>query len=75
MMTFGNIDGSGRQVTMFLHPATDTLPKGVMIVAGCFYGSLDEFCTKATAEEKHDYVTLIRFAAAMVETPATNVVS
>ena len=63
MMTFGNIDGSGRQVTMFLHPATDTLPKGVMIVAGCFYGTVDSFCEKAISENKHTYARIVKAIA------------
>ena len=56
-LTLANVDGSGRQVLMIWH---DT---GVYIEAGCFTGSLEEFCAKAESEGKHRYITVIKAVA------------
>lgn len=45
-LTLANVDGSGR------HAA------GVKVEAGCFVGSLEKFCAKAAAENKHRYAAV-----------------
>lgn len=56
-MTMSNVDGSGRRLQIYVHPA------GILIRAGCFKGSLDEFCAKAAEEGKVRYVKVVRAAA------------
>ena len=51
------MDGSGRKIQVIVH--TD----GILIRAGCFKGSLDEFCDKAMAENKTRYARVVRAAA------------
>jgi len=48
-----NIDGSGRQIKIFIHEDEET------IEAGCFKGTLKEFCAKAKEEDKLRYVRII----------------
>ena len=55
--TMSNIDGTGRRIHIYVHT------KGITIRAGCFLGTLDEFCNKAEAEEKYLYSTTVRAAA------------
>ena len=55
--TMSNIDGTGRRIHIYVHT------KGITIRAGCFLGTLDEFCNKAEDEEKYLYSTTVRAAA------------
>ena len=55
--TMSNIDGTGRRIHIYVHT------KGITIRAGCFLGTLDEFCSKAEDEEKYLYSTTVRAAA------------
>ena len=55
--TMSNIDGTGRRIHIYVHTA------GITIRAGCFLGTLDEFCNKAEDEEKYLYSTTVRAAA------------
>jgi hypothetical protein len=57
LMCMSNVDGSGRKLTVFVHT------KGIKIRAGCFAGSLEEFCAKASAEGKTRYARVVRAAA------------
>ena len=55
--TMSNIDGTARRIHIYVHT------KGITIRAGCFLGTLDEFCNKAEDEEKYLYSTTVRAAA------------
>ena len=55
--TMSNIDGSGRKIHIYVHA------EGITIRAGCFKGTLDEFCEKAADEGKHLYAITVRAAA------------
>ena len=55
--TMSNIDGTGRRIHIYVHT------KGITIRAGCFIGTLDEFCNKAEDEEKYLYSRTVRAAA------------
>ena len=55
--TMSNIDGTGRRIHIYVHTT------GITIRAGCFLGTLDEFCNKAEDEEKYLYSTTVRAAA------------
>ena len=55
--TMSNIDGTGRRIHIYVHT------KGITIRAGCFIGTLDEFCNKSEDEEKYLYSTTVRAAA------------
>ena len=55
--TMSNVDGTGRRIHIYVHT------KGITIRAGCFLGTLDEFCNKAEDEEKYLYSTTVRAAA------------
>ena len=57
-LTLGNVDGSGRQVKVVKYDG------GLLVEAGCFQGTLEEFCTKAAAEGKDRYVRVISAVAA-----------
>ena len=57
LMCLSNVDGTGRQIIVIVH--TD----GIKIRAGCFAGTLEEFCDKATAENKTRYARVVRAAA------------
>ena len=61
LMTMGNVDGTGRQVVIIVHT------EGIKIRAGCFSGSLDEFCAKAESENKITYSKVVRAAAEAFE--------
>lgn len=56
-LTVSNVDGSGRQVKIIRHA------EGILIEAGCFVGTLDEFVAKAIAENKMQYVKIISLIA------------
>ncbi|MDK4529822.1 hypothetical protein [Kingella kingae] len=55
-MTMANVDGSGR-IQIIVHT------KGLLIRAGCFVGTLDEFCAKAESEYKTRYSKVVRAVA------------
>ena len=55
--TMSNVDGTGRRIYIYIHT------KGITIRAGCFKGSLDEFCEKAEEEGKYLYSRTVRAAA------------
>ena len=55
--TMSNVDGTGRRIYIYIHT------KGITIRAGCFKGTLDEFCEKAEDEEKYLYSRTVRAAA------------
>ena len=57
LMCMSNVDGSGRKINVIVHT------EGIKIEAGCFGGSLDEFCAKAESEGKTRYVRVVRAAA------------
>jgi hypothetical protein len=52
-----NVDGSGRKINVIVHT------EGIKIEAGCFGGTLDEFCEKAVSEGKTRYARVVRAAA------------
>jgi len=53
-MTAANIDGSGRQLLLILRP------DGTQHVrAGCFFGTLDEFVSRASAKGKMKYALAV----------------
>ena len=56
-MCLSNVDGSGRQIQVFIHK------EGILIRAGCFKGSLEEFCKKAKDEGKTRYAAVVKAAA------------
>ena len=56
-MNMSNVDGSGRKILIIVHT------EGIKIEAGCFGGTLDEFCDKALSEGKKRYARVVRAAA------------
>ena len=57
LMCMSNVDGSGRQINVIVHT------EGIKVEAGCFVGTLDEFCEKAISEGKTRYARVVRAAA------------
>ena len=57
MFQLQNLDGSGRLVNIIKHK------DGILIRAGCFLGTAEEFCTKAESEDKLDYVKFVKFVS------------
>ena len=55
--TMANVDGTGRRIYIYIHTA------GITIRAGCFKGTLDEFCMQAEDEGKYVYSMTVRGAA------------
>ena len=55
--TMSNVDGTGRKIHIYAHT------KGITIRAGCFIGTLDEFCKKSEDEGKTLYAVTVRAAA------------
>ncbi len=55
--TMSNVGGTGRRIYIYVHT------KGITVRAGCFKGSLDEFCEKAEDEGKYLYSRTVRAAA------------
>ncbi len=53
MIQIQNLDGSNRQVNIIKHE------EGMLIRAGCFIGTPEEFCAKAEAEGKATYVAVV----------------
>lgn len=62
LMCLSNLDGSGRQVQILVHAG------GVHVLAGCFRGSLGDFCEKARAEGKTRYASVVFAAAKALQT-------
>lgn len=56
-LTLANVDGSQRNIVMIRSGNT------VYVSAGCFFGTVDEFCKKATVEHKQMYVYVIKGVA------------
>ena len=52
-MLSANIDGSGRQIKIF------SAGKIVMVEAGCFWGTAEEFCNRAKNEGKNIYANIV----------------
>ena len=52
-LTLANVDGSGRQIKVVKHA------EGVRVEAGCFQGTLEDFCTQAASEGKDRYVRVV----------------
>ena len=57
LMNMSNVDGSGRKILIVIHT------HGIIVRAGCFVGSLDEFCEKALSEGKMRYARVVKAAA------------
>ena len=57
-LTLANVDGTGRQIKVVKHA------KGVRVEAGCFQGTLEDFCIQAASEGKDRYVRVISAVAA-----------
>ena len=55
--TMSNVDGTGRRIHIYVHT------EGITVRAGCFIGTLDEFCMKAEDEGKYLYSVTVRAAA------------
>ena len=55
LLTVANLDGSGRQVLLIKHKG------GILVRAGCFVGTPEEFCSKAEVEGKLLYVDIVKF--------------
>ena len=55
--TMANVDGTGRRIHVYVHT------EGITIRAGCFKGTLNEFCMKAEDEGKTLYARTVRAAA------------
>ena len=55
--TMANVDGTGRRIYIYVHTA------GITIRAGCFKGTLNEFCMQADDEGKTLYARTVRAAA------------
>ena len=55
--TMSNVDGTGRRIYIYVHT------KGITVRAGCFKGTLDEFCEQAEDEGKYLYSRTVRAAA------------
>lgn len=52
-----NVDGTGRRIYIYVHT------KGITVRAGCFKGTLEEFCEQAEDEGKYLYSRTVRAAA------------
>ena len=57
LMNMSNVDGSGGKILIVIHT------HGIIVRAGCFVGSLDEFCEKALSEGKRRYSRVVKAAA------------
>ena len=55
--SMSNIDGTGRRINVYVHT------EGITVRAGCFKGTLDDFCNKAEDEGKYLYAVTVRAAA------------
>ena len=66
LMCMSNVDGSGRKINIIVHTG------GINIEAGCFGGTLDEFCEKAASEGKTRYARVVRAAAEALQADVTD---
>jgi hypothetical protein len=66
MMTAANIDGSGRQLNIFVN-ADGT----VMIEGEYFWGTVEEFLTRAEREDKTIYVLIVSAIAESLKKATT----
>ena len=66
LMCLSNVDGSGRKLNVIVHT------EGIKIEAGCFGGTLDEFCEKAVSEGKTRYARVVRAAAEALQADVTD---
>ena len=66
IMCMSNVDGSGRKINVIVHT------EGIKIEAGCFGGTLDEFCEKAASEGKTRYARVVRAAAEALQADVTD---
>ena len=57
LLCMSNVDGSGRKINVIVHT------EGIKIEAGCFGGTLYEFCEQAAREGKTRYARVVRAAA------------
>jgi hypothetical protein len=55
-----NVDGSGRKILIIKHS------DGVLIRAGCFLGTAEEFLERAEQEGKSRYVAVIKAVMAVM---------
>ena len=55
--SMSNVDGTGRKIYVYVHT------EGITIRAGCFKGTLAEFCMQAEDEGKYVYSMTVRGAA------------
>ena len=55
--SMSNVDGTGRRIHIYVHT------EGITIRAGCFKGTLAEFCMQAEDEGKYVYSMTVRGAA------------
>ena len=66
LMCMSNVDGSGRKINVIVHT------EGIKIEAGCFGGTLDDFCEKAASEGKTRYARVVRAAAEALQADVTD---
>lgn len=57
-LTLANVDGAGMHVTMVKHA------EGVMVNAGCFLGTLEEFVERVADQGMNRYVAVVSAVAA-----------
>ena len=57
LLCMSNVDGSGRKIQVIVHT------EGIKIRAGCFAGTLDEFCKRSESEGKTRYSRVVRATA------------
>ena len=66
LMCMSNVDGSRRNINVIVHT------EGIKIEAGCFGGTLDEFCEQAASEGKTRYARVVRAAAEALQADVTD---
>ncbi len=66
LLCMSNVDGSGRKINVIVHT------EGIKIEAGCFGGTLYEFCKKAESEGKTRYARVVRAAAEALQADVTD---
>ncbi len=66
LLCMSNVDGSGRKINVIVHT------EGIKIEAGCFGGTLYEFCEQAASEGKTRYARVVRAAAEALQADVTD---
>ena len=61
-MTMANVDGTGRQIKLVYGTCGN-----VKVEAGCFCGTVDEFCVKAEGEGKTMYSAVVKAVASTMK--------